>query len=85
VALDLVFVLHVADEAATGFLSVYNPTVTAVRERFRWFPMPTSEYGEWLAGLSPRPVHRGYQQHDHRGHRSHARQTSLGSVAKRAE
>jgi hypothetical protein len=50
-ALFLAFVLHVVDEAATGFLSVYNPTVTAVRERFRWFPMPTFEYGEWLAGL----------------------------------
>jgi hypothetical protein len=50
-ALCLAFMLHVVDEATTGFLSVYNPTVTAVRERFHWFPMPTFEYGEWLTGL----------------------------------
>ena len=50
-ALCLAFVLHVVDDAATGFLSVYNPTVTAVRGRFPWFPMPAFEYGEWLAGL----------------------------------
>ena len=49
--LCLAFVLHVVDEAATGFLSVYNPTVIAVRERFPWFPMPTFQYGKWLAGL----------------------------------
>jgi hypothetical protein len=50
-ALCLAFVLHVVDEAVTGFLSVYNPTVTAVQERFHWFPLPTFEYGEWLVGL----------------------------------
>lgn len=50
-ALCLALVAHVVDEAATGFLSVYNPTVTAVRERFHWFAMPTFQYREWLAGL----------------------------------
>lgn len=45
------FCLHVADEALTGFLGVYNPTVIAMRERFAWFPMPTFEYREWLVGL----------------------------------
>ena len=34
--------LHVIDEASTGFLDVYNPTVRALRERFGWFPMPES-------------------------------------------
>ncbi|SRR5689334_9634906 len=43
--------LHVFDEASTGFLSVYNPTVAALRERYAWFPMPQFEYRTWLAGL----------------------------------
>lgn len=43
--------LHVFDEATTGFLRIYNPTVIALRERFGWWPMPTFEFGEWLAGL----------------------------------
>src|SRR5262249_44316563 len=45
------FCLHVADEALTHFLDVYNPTVIAMRERFRWFPMPTYEFRGWLMGL----------------------------------
>ena len=49
--LCLAFCAHVADEALTGFLDVYNPTVTAMRARFNWFPMPTFEYREWLIGL----------------------------------
>jgi hypothetical protein len=51
VALSQAFVLHIVDEASTGFLSVYNPTVLALRARFPWFPMPVFEYKEWLAGL----------------------------------
>lgn len=50
-ALTVAFALHVLDEATTGFLSVYNPTVTAMRSRWGWFPMPTFEFREWLAGL----------------------------------
>ena len=50
-ALTVAFALHVLDEAATGFLNVYNPTVTAMRERFAWFPMPTFQFREWLVGL----------------------------------
>ncbi len=42
---------HVADEALTGFLSVYNPTVASLRARFPWWPMPTFGFKEWLAGL----------------------------------
>ena len=49
--LCLAFCAHVADEALTGFLDVYNPTVIAMRARFNWFPMPTFEYREWLIGL----------------------------------
>jgi hypothetical protein len=44
--------LHVTDEALTGFLSVYNPTVLALRARFGFWPMPTFEFGEWVIGLS---------------------------------
>lgn len=43
--------VHVWDEAANDFLSVYNPTVTALRERLGWFPMPTFTYDVWLNGL----------------------------------
>jgi hypothetical protein len=43
--------LHVFDEATTGFLKIYNPTVIAMRERFGWWPMPTFAFGSWLSGL----------------------------------
>jgi hypothetical protein len=49
--LCLAFCAHVADEALTGFLNVYNPTVIAMRARLGWFPMPTFEYRVWLIGL----------------------------------
>ena len=51
IALCLALTLHIVDEALTGFLSVYNPTVMAMRERVPWFPMPVFEFGVWLAGL----------------------------------
>jgi hypothetical protein len=49
--LCIAFVLHVVDETATHFLSVYNPTVITLREKFGWFPMPTFEFKEWFIGL----------------------------------
>jgi hypothetical protein len=49
--LCLAFCSHVFDEATTGFLAVYNPTVIAMRGKFSWFPMPTFEFREWLVGL----------------------------------
>src|SRR5260370_16463488 len=42
--------LHVTDEALTGFLSVYNPTILASRPHGWWFP-PTFEFRNWLTGL----------------------------------
>jgi hypothetical protein len=51
IALALALALHVADEAAHDFLSVYNPSVRSIRERAPWLPLPTFEFGEWLAGL----------------------------------
>ena len=44
--------IHVADEALTGFLFIYNPTVTALRERLGYWPMPTFTFEEWLTGLA---------------------------------
>jgi hypothetical protein len=50
-ALCVAFGLHILDEASTGFLAVYNPTVTILRERWNWFPMPAFQFREWLVGL----------------------------------
>ena len=49
--LCLSLVLHVFDEATTGFLSVYNPTVLSLRASLGWWPMPTYAYRDWLTGL----------------------------------
>jgi hypothetical protein len=43
--------LHVTDEAMTDFLSIYNPTVQAIRERLPFLPLPTFTFGVWLTGL----------------------------------
>ena len=47
-ALSLAFAVHIIDEASTGFLAVYNPTVTILRERWGWFPTPAYEFHQWL-------------------------------------
>jgi hypothetical protein len=44
--------LHVLDEALSGFLSVYNPTVLVLRQRMPWLPLPTFTFRVWLLGLS---------------------------------
>ena len=44
--------IHVTDEALTGFLFVYNPTVLALRAMLGFWPMPTFEFREWLIDLS---------------------------------
>jgi len=51
IALCLALALHVVDEASTGFLSVYNPTVMALRKSRPWLPFPVFTFGVWLAGL----------------------------------
>jgi hypothetical protein len=51
VTLCAALALHVADEAWTGFLSVYNPAVRAIRERMPFLPLPTFTFRIWLAGL----------------------------------
>jgi len=50
-ALCVAFALHIVDEASSGFLAVYNPTVTILRGRWGWFPTGTFEFGDWLAAL----------------------------------
>ncbi len=52
VLLALALAVHVTDEALTGFLSVYNSTVLALRAKFGFWPMPTFGFREWLGGLT---------------------------------
>lgn len=49
--LCIALAVHVADEALNGFLSVYNPTVLALRETKPWLPFPVFEFKVWLGGL----------------------------------
>ena len=51
VALCGALAIHVADEALTDFLSVYNPAVRAIRTRFPFLPLPTFTFPVWLGGL----------------------------------
>jgi len=43
--------VHVADEALTGFLDVYNPTVTSIMQSVPWLVLPVFRFDVWLAGL----------------------------------
>lgn len=43
--------LHVADEALTNFLDLYNPAVLSFRERYSWLLLPTFTFEVWLALL----------------------------------
>jgi len=52
VALCLAFALHVTDEALTDFLSIYNPTVRAIRLHLPFLPLPTFTFKVWLIGLA---------------------------------
>jgi hypothetical protein len=51
VVLCLALAIHVADEAFTDFLAVYNPAVKAIRQRWRFVPLPTFSFTVWLGGL----------------------------------
>ena len=46
--LCLALAVHVIDEASTGFLAIYNPTVEAIRARVAWLPVPTFTFRGWL-------------------------------------
>jgi len=51
IALSLALAVHVADEALNDFLSVYNPTVEAIRRRLPYLPLPVFTFEAWLTGL----------------------------------
>jgi hypothetical protein len=51
IALTSSLALHVLDEAANDFLSVYNPAVRAIRARLPFLPLPAFTFRAWLAGL----------------------------------
>jgi uncharacterized membrane protein HdeD (DUF308 family) len=50
-ALCFALAVHVADEALTGFLDFYNPTVRAIREKYPLLPLPTYTFENWLSLL----------------------------------
>lgn len=52
VAFALAVGVHVADEAAHDFLSVYNPTIRAIRTRLPFLPLPTFSFPAWIGGLT---------------------------------
>ena len=43
--------LHVADEALTGFLPLYNSVIESLRDTYGWVPFPTFTFPVWLGGL----------------------------------
>jgi hypothetical protein len=52
ILLTVALACHVLDEAATGFLAVYNPAAARIREVLPWVPVPTFTFNEWIAGLT---------------------------------
>lgn len=51
IALCVALAIHVADEALTDFLALYNPSVLAIRARNPWLPLPVFTFETWLAWL----------------------------------
>ena len=51
IALCGALAIHVLDEALFDFLALYNPAVVAIREEYRWLPLPTFTFQTWLAWL----------------------------------
>lgn len=51
VALAIAIALHVADEATTDFLPLYNSIVRSLRDDYPWVPLPTFSFSTWLGGL----------------------------------
>ena len=43
--------IHVADEALTDFLAIYNPAVISMRAKYPWLPLPAFVFEIWLALL----------------------------------
>ena len=51
VVLAITIAAHVADEALTGFLPLYNSIVYSLRDTYAWIPLPTFSFSVWLSGL----------------------------------
>jgi hypothetical protein len=51
IALCGALAVHVADEALTDFLAIYNPTVVSIRERYPFLPLTTFTFENWLSLL----------------------------------
>lgn len=51
VSFALAVAVHIADEAAHDFLSVYNPIVRTIRARVPFLPIPTFRFSVWIGGL----------------------------------
>jgi hypothetical protein len=49
--LCLVLAVHVAEEALTGFLPVYNLAAQAIRGLFPFLPLPTLSVTVWLSAM----------------------------------
>ena len=43
--------VHVADEALTGFLEVYNPAARTIRKQLPFLPLPVFTFRVWLTLL----------------------------------
>jgi hypothetical protein len=46
------FAIHIADEAFTGFLDLWNPTVRNMRQHTPWLILPTFTFPVWIALLA---------------------------------
>jgi hypothetical protein len=51
IALCSALAIHVADEALTDFLALYNPAVRRIRASYPWLPLSTFTFESWLALL----------------------------------
>jgi len=47
-----VLAVHLTDEALTGFLDLWNPTVVNIRQRAPWLPLPTFKFPVWISLLA---------------------------------
>lgn len=50
-ALCVALAIHVADEALTDFLALYNPAVLSIREKYPSLSLPVFTFETWLAWL----------------------------------
>jgi hypothetical protein len=50
-ALCAAFALHIVDQASTGVLTVFNPTVAILCQRWGWFPVPAFGFKQWLLAM----------------------------------